>query len=466
MRSRLVQLVAVAATLQLLAAVGALGLVREPPLSPSPSTVHAPVQEVDRFAGAVVRVPPDVAASRNPATLPAVVPDPARGGQVERLLQARSAAILDRDRAAFLATVDPRATALMARQAAMFDALAAVPLASWDYTIELLSGRPADSALDLRYGRGQWWAPEVSLSYALAGFDDRPSTSEQHVTFVRRGGRWLLGADDDFDAAGDATPRALWERGPVVAVRAAGVLVLGHGDTSLLRNVASQTAAAIPRVSAVWGSDWSRQVVVLVPRDAAELASLLKSTQDFSQIAAVATAEYSGPTSADGTATDRILVNPDTFAKLGMLGRRVVLTHEVTHVASRRASGPLIPAWLAEGFADYLGYKGVKVPLDVAARELRKDVRAGRLPTTLPADDAFSGSNPELAQAYEQSWLAVRLLVENYGEAAVLSFYQAVGASRSGPESLVLATELDRAFGLDLARLTADWRAALQRQLE
>ncbi|MGI8536531.1 MAG: hypothetical protein ACR2K2_08530 [Mycobacteriales bacterium] len=461
-RARTVRLVAVAVVLQLSAGLLAAVVVRTPsvPPPPTPASVRAaPDQQVKRAA-----VPP-------PATVPSVAatataqPDAARGVQVERLLQARSAALLRRDRSAFLATVDPKAVALQGRQAAMFDALAQVPLGSWEYGLDQRSGRPAEVALDQRYGRNQWWAPAVSLSYALDGFDERPSTDKQYLTFVRRDGRWLLGADDDFAAAGGVTPRALWERGQVVAVRGPGVLVLGHQDSSLLRNVATQAAAAIPRVTAVWGTRWRQRVVVFVPSSADEMASLIDSTQDLSQIAAVATAEFSGLTSADDSATDRILVNPETFPKLGQLGRRVVLTHEITHVAARGATGPLVPSWLAEGFADYIGYKDVQVPLSVAARDLRKDVRAGRLPDKLPADDAFTGNNAALAQAYEQSWLAARLLAEQYGEAGLLRFYRAVGASRGMSESAALSTALQEEFGIDIAQLTADWRAALQRQL-
>jgi hypothetical protein len=241
------------------------------------------------------------------------------------------------------------------------------------------------------------------------------------------------------------------------------VLALGHVDSATLRNVASLASAAIPRVTEVWGEQWDKRVVVIVPSSAAEMASLIDSTQDFSQIAAVATAEVSQ--ASDGDATERILVTPETFGKLGQLGRRVVLTHEVTHVAARRATGPAVPAWLAEGLADYVGYKQVKVPLSVAAKNLRRDVRDGRLPTALPTDEAFDGGNPALAQAYEQSWLAVRLLVERYGEAELLAFYRAVGASEGSDRSVVLSTELRDAFGIDDVRLTADWRAALQRQL-
>lgn len=389
---------------------------------------------------------------------------PARAAAVERLLQERARAVVERDRRAFLATVDPSAGALVARQAASFDALAEVPLGSWDYVLEPGTGSPPDDRLDRRYGQGSWWGPTVTLRYAIAGFDERPVVVDQHLTFVLRDGRWLLGADDDFAAQGRVTPRAIWDRGPVVAVRAGGVLVLGHpGQRGLLGQVAALTAAAVPRVTAGWGS-WRERVVVLVPADAQELAGLLGSDADLSRIAAMATAELRGGEGEYDPAGDRVLVNPETFVGLGEVGRQVVLTHEVTHVATRRASGPAVPGWLAEGFADLVGYTGVDLPLSVTAADLASEVRAGRTPPALPVDADFEGGSPRLSQAYQEAWLAVRLLDERSGRAALLRFYRAVGARRGVPSATAVEDALRAELGTTTAALTADWRASLSRR--
>ena len=45
-----------------------------------------------------------------------------------------------------------------ANKAALFDALSAVPLSTWDYVLGGTSS-PPDPRLDRRYGRGAWWAP-------------------------------------------------------------------------------------------------------------------------------------------------------------------------------------------------------------------------------------------------------------------------------------------------------------------
>ncbi len=383
-----------------------------------------------------------------------------RTAAVRLLLQTRAAAVRERDRTAFLATVDPQRPAFLARQAALFDALAGVPFAGWEYVLDPAREQPRDEALDRRYG-ASWWAPGVTLHYRLEGYDDQPAVEQQVLTLVPRGAGWVVAADDDFDAAGERTARGLWDAGPVVAQARSRVLVLGHpGDEPLLREIARIVQASVPRVTGFWGQDWAQRVVVLVPATATELRTLVPGG-DLSQIAALATAQVAQV--PDGLPVgDRIVVHPGTFRRLGTVGRQVVLTHEVTHVATRSATGSAAPTWLVEGLADHVGYLGTDVPLRIAARDLQAAVRHGRLPRQLPPDSAFDGAAADLGQAYEQAWLAVELLVERYGAARVVEFYRAVGRA-SGP------AEVDRAYaeqlGTSADAVTRAWRSSLRARL-
>jgi hypothetical protein len=281
---------------------------------------------------------------------------------------------------------------------------------------------------------------------------------------VPRDGAWFIAADDDFANVGRDTTRGLWDSGRVVVVRGRSCIVLGHPSSrSLMRRVATSIDAAVPRVTAVWGTAWGQRVVALVPSTQDELKRIVGGNGDYSQIAALATAELKDSSSGYHPVGDRIVINPPTFAKLGSLGRRVVLTHEVTHVATRTASGPEAPAWLVEGFADYIGYRGVRVPYSASAAELRSAVRRGRTPTALPADDAFDGNNKNLAQVYEEAWLAVSLLVEQHGREGLLRFYRAVGRADASPTALNDAFR--RMWGTSLAEFTEQWRRDLMTRL-
>ena len=421
--SRATRLVAMAAAAQLLA-----GLVSAVALQPEPAP-----------AAAAVRARPPV-------------PEVSRADAVRELLDTRARAVATRDRTAWLGTVDPRAPVFAAVQGRLFDALRGVPVAGWTYELDATREQPPNPAVDSRRGTG-WWAPAVTLRYRLAGYDATPTAEAQHLTFVPRNGRWYLAADDDF---ADRTTRGLWDSGPVVAVRGRSTLVLGHPvSRPVLRTIADAVDASVPRVTAVWGPRWVRRVVVLVPADGAELQRLLGGPGDYSRIAALATAELASGAGGSAPVGDRVVVNPVNFAKLGSLGRRVVLTHEVTHVATRAQTGPGTPTWLVEGFADYVGYLGVTVPYRVSAQELRTAVRRGRVPTRLPADLDFDGGNADLAQVYEQAWLAANLLAERHGRAGLVRFYRAVAGGQP-----VDAT-LRELFGTDLRRFTADWRRDL-----
>ena len=378
-----------------------------------------------------------------------------RRDAVQRLLQTRADAIRTRDRHRFSRTLDLTRTAFVRSQLAMFDALAEVPVAGWRY--DLHDG--GDLVPTAPPGTDEAWSPSVSLRYQLSGFDDEPPAVPQYFTFVRRGGTWLTASDTDSDTDPKRrTGRELWDFGPVAVARGERSLVLGHpADGPLLNDVARLADAAVPRVTRVWGSDWPRRVVVLVPGTQKEASAILGEGLDLSRIAAVAVAELPGDT-GERAVGNRIIVNPATFARLATNGRRVVLTHETTHVATRDSSRPGMPTWLVEGFADYVGYLGTGLTPRQICRELAADVRAGRAPKDLPADTAFDGANPDLAQAYEASWVAIRMIVERTSEERLVEFYREAG--RTSVEQ-AMRTVLDTTP----ETFTAAWRSYLRATL-
>ncbi|MBV9822720.1 MAG: hypothetical protein JO144_10815, partial [Actinobacteria bacterium] len=135
-----------------------------------------------------------------------------------------------------------------------------------------------------------------------------------------------------------------------------------------------------------------------------------------------------------------------------------------THIASRAVTSDEMPAWLVEGFADYVGNLDSGLPVPVTAAELAADVKAGRLPAKLPSDAAFS-TGSALPQAYEQSWLACRLVADRVGAAGLVKLYRTVATAAAGNPATALATGLRQVLHTDVARFTADWRSYLVREL-
>jgi len=213
-----------------------------------------------------------------------------------------------------------------------------------------------------------------------------------------------------------------------------------EADRSVLAGPAARAcAAALPRVQELLPVT---DVRVVVPRDDAEAARLVPQAGDLSGVAAVAT-------------EDRVVLVPSGFGELTPTGQRVVLAHEIAHLATRAWTTERTPLWLVEGLAEQVAFTAFPLPEGQAAAELARDVRAGVLPHRLPADDAFGG--PRAAQAYQQSWLAVDLLSRRYGDEALLAAYRRAGV---GGTAAAL-----RGLGLAPRELLAAWRSDLRRRL-
>ncbi|MFW6689932.1 hypothetical protein [Streptomyces sp. MAR4 CNX-425] len=399
--------------------------------------------------------------------------DPAAARALGDLLRQRSAAVRDGDEAAFLRTVDPQSGPYRREQRTVFRNLDALPLAAW--TLRLDDPVPA--------GTGHATA-DVRLRYRLRGYDPGDVTAGRRLEFVRRDGRWYVAGP-----APGSRPQP-WEQGPMTVVRGTHSLVLGVGRPEAeLRGVAAVADRAVPDVSAAWGRGWARRVVVLVPASQAAMGELLGAgPTDYAGIAAVTTGRTGTGTNTGANAStsantgtgpgqgggnrnrapgpaDRVLVNPDAYGTLGAAGRRIVLTHETTHVATRAHTTPATPLWLSEGFADWVGFGSAARGPRAGAPELARAVAAGRVPRDLPADGDFgrAADGDRLARAYGEAWLACRMVADEWGADRLVALYRAAGAARSRAQAVgpVLRAEL----GVGLDGFTERWRDYLKREL-
>ena len=360
---------------------------------------------------------------------------------VDAILRHRGQAVETRDRAAFLASVDPPARA---GQAELYANLARLPLATWR--------QQADPAGPVATGPAGWTV-RVTLRYRLLGFDRADVQRTQYLSFARRPGIGLMIVGDGA-AHGLRDDTEIWDGGRLTVVRGRHSLVIGNNAPSArLRQIAARLDAAVPIVTGVVGRRWERRAVAVVPADEAQTAALAGNGQSLREIAALATVT---PSPGGTPGNDRIVVSPAAYPRLNDIGRHVVLTHELTHVATHGASDGRTPVWLIEGFADYVGYKGLRVPVRTAAGELRREIGAGRTPRELPGAAEFSGASGRLSAAYEEAWLACRMVAERYGEDRLVRLYRAAGARSDA---------LRRVLGVDIGEFTAMWRAYLRQEL-
>lgn len=366
---------------------------------------------------------------------------------VGAVLDARARAVGRHDRAAFLATVDPAASRFRAAQAVVFDNLRRLPFASWSYRVRSTGAFPVA-------GRQQT-AVTAELDYRLRGYDTAPVTGDTFLTMTRRAGHWYLSAQNGAEQGREATAQP-WDLGPLTVVTGRRSLVLGQGTPAVLRGYADLADAAVPVVGAAWPGGWRRRAIVEVPGSRTGMAALLGASPDaYRSIAAVTTAELRGGGSAPA---DRVIVNPEAFAGLSAFGRRVVLTHELTHVATRTATTSATPLWLSEGFADWVGYGGSGRSPRSIAPELARDTATGEVPDSLPSAADFAGTAARLPQAYEEAWLACRLIADVWGKDRLVALYRAAG--RQGERRALRGV-----LGVDTAGFTARWRTYLAKEL-
>jgi hypothetical protein len=395
-----------------------------------------------------VAAAPDRGPSAEATTV--IRPDPRA---VDAVLAGRARAVRAHDRQGFLATVASAPATFQADQARLFANLTALPLSGWRQEAQVaepLATAPGGSTL------------RIVLRYRLRGFDRTEVVHTQYLTFgLRAAVGWVIVGDGASHGLRDDPE--IWDTGRLTVVRGRRSLVIGGrpadargaGPEGALRAIARRLDAAVPVVTAVVGAGWDRRAVALVPAGRAEAEALVGGGQDLTRIAALATASQDAVTPSRGE--DRIVISPGTFARLTEQGRRVVLTHELTHVATGGARDGRTPMWLIEGLADYVGYKNTGFGPRSAARELRDEVAKGRLPATLPGRDDFDSSSDRLPQAYEEAWLACRMVADRYGEATLLRLYRAAGTRGDAAFHQIL--------GVRPAEFVAMWRDYLRKEL-
>ncbi|WP_030898645.1 hypothetical protein [Streptomyces sp. NRRL S-474] len=357
---------------------------------------------------------------------------------VQRLLDRRAAAVLDHDERAYARTGTAPDLARLHH----------VPLADWSYRVTGLRRTGGTATAD------------AELRYRLAGYDRAPVTVGRTLRLSRDAdGRWSV----DTDRPAKKSAQQLWDQGAVRVVRGDHSLVLGVGQSGRsLRDYAELADRAVPAVSRAWGTDWGRQVVVLVPESLEGMAGLLgSSASSYRGIAAVTTGETGAPARAPA---DRVIVNPDAFSLLGGPGEQVVVTHETTHVATRRNTTAATPLWLSEGYADWVGYRTTDRTPREAAPELARAVTRGQAPTGLPDDKdfGFTGDASRLAHAYESGWTACRLIADRWGDARLADFYRAVGEHRKREGAVEEA--MREVLGTTPEEFTGLWREYLREQ--
>jgi hypothetical protein len=388
---------------------------------------------------------------RPAARLPA---DPT--AELSRLLGKRAKAVLDGNRAAFLATVDRRQKRFYKQQATLYANMRTVPFSTLTYKIT--DHRPT-TRLRRRYHADQAIQAQVQASYRFKGQDASPVLARDSYTFVLTRSVWRIAGP------GDASQRRrddheIWDSGPVRTARSSRTLIVHHpGDEVLADRLLRVADRAYAQVGAAWKGPWERKAVILVPQDQEEAEELV-GARDLGRVAAVASSSVESGAS-ERVLGNRIVVNTDNVERYSDLNLQVLITHEMTHVATRTL-GDGVPLLLVEGFADWAALKPLGYPFAVTRPNLARRVRAGGFDGHLPGDGEFRGG--DAAVAYDEGSAFCLWVADTYGAAKLRALYRQFRGSTPTDSA-----ELDRGFRrvlhLSRRRAEARWAAWVRSQL-
>jgi hypothetical protein len=334
--------------------------------------------------------------------------------ELPRLLDQRARAVLGGDRAAFLATVDRRQKDFYREQAALYASMRTVPFKTLAYKI---TDQATRTGLRRRYHADQVVQVQVQTRYQFRGQDASPVLARHSYTFVLTRSVWRI--------AGDRTRRGrddveIWDNGPVRTVRSTRTLIVLHpGQETLARRLLRVADRAYPQVDAAWTGRWEHKAVILVPSSEKE-AEQLVGARDLSGVAAVASSSVESGTS-ERVLGNRIVVNTGNVVRYNDLNLQVLITHEMTHVATRTL-GDGVPLLLVEGFADWAALKPLGYPFAVTRPNLARAVREGRFDGTLPRDGEFRGD--AAAVAYDEGSAFCLWVADTYGVGRLQALYR------------------------------------------
>jgi hypothetical protein len=294
---------------------------------------------------------------------------------------------------------------------------------------------------------GVGWLADVEVTWRQPGAADAIQTLVTYAFVEKAGGATVADISDSADGR-----EPMWLQGPLEVRRSARVIAVASTSGAAaalaadLRTATRDLADVLP--------EWRGRLTGYLPRTTADLEQLLGAAPgSYDGIAAV-TATVDG--SNGQRAKSAIVLNPEVFNSLGSTGRRVVITHEATHLATDAVTVDM-PLWIAEGFADYVGVGAVDVAVSVSARAALSQVDRSGPPVALPADDDFTAGGRGLEATYELAWLAAQLISEEYGEDRLVAFYEYVVDHPGDVEGAFVEK-----LGTTEADFTAAWRAHLE----
>ena len=380
--------------------------------------------------------PPDLPGPGSSTTATKYEPSHRDFAAVRALLADRADAVLHDDETAFLATVDDRDGDLVAQQRTLFRNMSQLSVSSLSYVMDP-SALLVPAAVE---GDGPTIRPEIFEFLQVAGTLQHPVTNALEETFVKRGHRWLLGAETtpDDNEAFDSPQERPWYGVPIVARRLGPMTVLVDEDRA--SNLDPLTTAIHDHIrfdAEKLGVPASYRILV----DATSNGNpTLFNAESQEQAAAVTfglgEADPKDTTRFKALAGMAIKINPHEAGSYA--DDAGLLRHELTHFLLRDYSGSS-PKWLSEGVATWIQYYPDSFATTQVSEDLYRRLQAAE--RRLPVLGLFN-EDPQVN--YDIAQAAVAWLVDQYGMPRLIALMEAYRTDYAGVDTDALTPRLLR----------------------
>lgn len=220
----------------------------------------------------------------------------------------------------------------------------------------------------------------------------------------------------------------------------------GSRTDALLSRVRAGIPDAVGAVERFWGTDWAPEIVVVATGSPAQFAAEAKLDPhgQWADIAAVAVADRVDLDRREAPG-QRIVLAPGA-SDMSDSALRIVLAHELFHLAARTDTALDAPRWLIEGVADFVARPAAPLPVTDAT-------------TALPADTELDQAGSGRSIGYDRAWWFARFVADSYGPAGLRRLYDLA----CGPGHGDLPWAVREALDVDLIELQDQWAAWLNR---
>jgi hypothetical protein len=393
------------------------------------------------------------------------------------LFDAYSNSLHAKDRAGFLADVDPAHPETVAQQAQLFDNLVQIPWVQSDFYVTSVAGGQTTFATATA-------TVDVAFRHQIAGVDMTQVEERYRFTVERvANGRLQIAAETGTpvtDVSWQKTYNypAPWDAVPKLhVIKLPHVVLMADPKSASLADANAQTieAAAEHDLKNWQGSSKAATgfAVFLTP-DRSLMGRLYTGVDNLGRGNEVGlTHGLLGPMSSTGYAAARITIDSgsdNAYFTYDSQHLPVIFRHEMAHAevdpltdwsSATDAKDAQDTMWAIEGFAEWTAESDAGPGDGPFVLDLQDYISQHGYPKALPPDSMVYSSDGLTANAgYQMGQLAIRYMAKTYGVAKVDQFVQAMYEEDGGKSSVDDA--MQSALGTTTAQFTSGWLSYLR----